>query len=196
MILISHAGNRYGPDPSQENDPVYIQQALYEGFHVKIDLWVLWIRSDDEDDDEGRCPTPHLFLGSNAPQYDIDPSFLHQDRVWIQCKNKDALSFCLQHQIPNPFFYHDVDDYTLTSQGQIWTAPGVPLIPASSIANMPEIEPHPIHPFQQAIGVCSDHVGFGYKYILEKFTLKSDEGEYSSNGESVRSDSESEAGVV
>ena len=38
MKLIAHRGNVSGPKPSQENNPEYIDEALFAGFDAEIDL--------------------------------------------------------------------------------------------------------------------------------------------------------------
>ena len=39
MILISHRGNLEGKQPEQENNPLYIYNALNKGYEVEIDVW-------------------------------------------------------------------------------------------------------------------------------------------------------------
>ena len=41
MILISHRGNLNGPDPSKENKPSYITNAIRTGFQVEVDFWFI-----------------------------------------------------------------------------------------------------------------------------------------------------------
>ena len=39
MILISHRGNLDGKNESEENNPLYIEEALNAGYEVEIDVW-------------------------------------------------------------------------------------------------------------------------------------------------------------
>jgi hypothetical protein len=41
MILISHRGNINGKQPSKENHPLYIFEAIKQGFQVEIDVWFI-----------------------------------------------------------------------------------------------------------------------------------------------------------
>ena len=40
MILISHRGNTNGKFESYENEPMYIDKAISDGFDVEIDVWM------------------------------------------------------------------------------------------------------------------------------------------------------------
>ena len=70
MVLISHRGNLYGPNPERENEPKYIHEAITKGYDVEIDVWVV----------EGV-----LFLGHDKPQYDITQDWLNKryKHLWI-----------------------------------------------------------------------------------------------------------------
>ena len=52
MVLISHRGNTNGKFESYENEPMYIDKAISDGFDVEIDVWMV----------EGQ-----LFLGHDIP---------------------------------------------------------------------------------------------------------------------------------
>jgi hypothetical protein len=41
MILISHRGNINGKQPDKENHPLYIFEAIKQGFQVEIDVWFI-----------------------------------------------------------------------------------------------------------------------------------------------------------
>lgn len=145
MLLISHRGNLLGKDPNRENSPDYILQALSAGYHCEIDL---------------RTRGEELFLGHDEPQYPIDIEFLrqNQDKLWIHCKDKESLAFCLGESFH--CFWHDTDEYTLTSQGYVWAYPGIPPTGNRCIMVMPEYkikweEASKMNP----LGICSDWVG-------------------------------------
>ena len=105
MFLISHRGNLKGKS-KYENHPKYILDALSMGFDVEIDVWYL----------------DHTFyLGHDKPQYRIKKDFLLKKKLWCHAKNPKAiyeLSKTKSH-----YFWHQNDDYTLTSKGYIWVYP-------------------------------------------------------------------------
>ena len=118
--LISHRGNISGPDPSSENHPDYIREALLAGYECEVDVWY----KDNE-----------WWLGHDEPVYDIGKSFLRNDKLWCHAKNLEALNAMLNDNVH--CFWHQEDDVTLTSQGYLWTYPGKTLT-SKSICVMPE----------------------------------------------------------
>jgi hypothetical protein len=141
MIYIAHRGNIDGPS-FNENQIDYIEEALEEGFDCEIDL-----RKINND----------LYLGHNVPEHKVSIQWLKErsEHLWIHCKNLDALTFLLERPEFN-CFYHDRDDFTLTSHNYIWTYPGKPAS-SFSIVCLPEIIS--FDHVQNAHGICSDYVG-------------------------------------
>jgi len=134
--LISHRGNIWGPYPSKENHPDYIQAALDRGYEVEIDVW----------------STPDgMYLGHDEPQYRVDYSFLTIPGLWCHAKNFQAFGALINTQKIN-CFWHQEDQYTLTSHGWIWAYPGQPGN-KRSIAVMPEKQQVDVTIFG---GICSD----------------------------------------
>jgi hypothetical protein len=113
MIKIAHRGNLNGPNPEKENEPSYILSAINQGFDCEIDLWKT---------ENG------FFLGHDEAQYEIKDSFLFElsDKLWIHCKNLEALTFVSKEASTLNGFWHQEDDYTLTTKGYIWTYPNRP----------------------------------------------------------------------
>ena len=155
LVLIAHRGNTEGREISKENSPLYIDNAISRGFDVEIDL---------------RFIKEELFLGHDLPQYKIDFNWLNQRKahLWIHCKNFESINFLSRIDNQLNFFFHESDDFVLTSKGYLWTAPGKKTS-SKSIAVMPElidinwlekINNTSSHPF----GYCSDFVG----KLLEK----------------------------
>ena len=109
MKIICHRGNTFGPDPDNENKPEVIDYCIREGYDVDIDLWV---HNGD------------LYLGHNEPVYPITMEYLLplSTSLWIHCKNLQASTELFKYKRFN-YFLHDKDDYTLTSQGYVWTYP-------------------------------------------------------------------------
>ena len=109
MKFISHRGNLKGRDPDRENSPDYIDEAIVQGFDVEIDIWKI----DDK-----------YLLGHDEPQYAIDLNWLldRSDNLWCHSKNLNALHE-LVHNAQLNTFWHQEDDYTLTTHNFIWSYP-------------------------------------------------------------------------
>lgn len=148
MLWISHRGNMYGPRPGLENHPMQIEAVLKAGFDVEVDVWY-------HDGD--------LYLGHDAPQYKMPPEYKNNPRFWYHAKNVDALRYLKTYQLSHQtkYFWHQNDDYTLTSNGKIWVYPGKLLV-SDSIAVMPE-QSHS-GDLWKCYAICTDYV---YKYKEE-----------------------------
>jgi hypothetical protein len=107
MILISHRGNLEGKQPEQENNPLYIYNALNKGYEVEIDVWY----KDNE-----------FYLGHDEPTYHINLNWLRNKKFWCHAKNIEALNKMLKQDIH--CFWHQEDYVTLTNKGHIWCFPG------------------------------------------------------------------------
>jgi hypothetical protein len=141
MILISHRGNINGRIEEAENRPDYIDDTIKLGYDVEVDIWVI----------EGV-----FYLGHDEPQYGITVDWLNKrkDRLWIHCKNIEAVEFFnLLFETYN-YFWHQEDTVTLTSKNFIWAYPGKQPI-NRSIAVMPELLNDNV---DSCIGICSDYI--------------------------------------
>ena len=136
MLLISHRGNISGPQPKLENTVAYIEQAIDQGYNVEIDVWFK----------DGK-----FFLGHDAPEEHIEKCWFYNKPLWCHCKNYSALKELLELGVH--CFFHDKDDYTLTSEGFIWAYPGK-MGEKKTIAVMPD-DNFDISNFE---GVCSDNI--------------------------------------
>lgn len=142
MIYIAHRGNTHGIKKDRENHPDYIMDALKMDFDCEIDVWHV----------DGTWK-----LGHDEPQYDVSLDFLFTPNLWIHCKNIDALTSLVHHSALN-VFWHQQDDYTLTSKGYVWCYPGKTVNePTKTICVKPEIHDTDWKEFG---GVCSDYVGY------------------------------------
>ena len=137
MYLISHRGNINGIQKEQENKPEYINRALEKGFDVEIDV---------------RFSNGKFFLGHDYDQYEIDHKFLSNKKIWCHAKTSEAL-YAL-YEINAHYFWHQDDDYTITSKGYIWTYPGKKLF-SKSICVLPEITNYKEI---NCLGICSDFI--------------------------------------
>lgn len=103
--IISHRGNVSGRNPSRENSPSFIMEALEMGFDVEIDLWLV----------NNKC-----WLGHDEPQYKIEKDFLinRKDKLWVHSKNLESISFLMNEDLN--WFWHENDKMVLTSKGYPW----------------------------------------------------------------------------
>ena len=142
MRFIAHRGLINGPDVNLENRPAVIEDALRQGFDCEIDVWY----KDQQ-----------FFLGHDFPDYQVSFDFLLQKGLWLHAKNLDAL-YVLGANSQMNYFWHQEDDFTLTSQGYIWTYPGKELT-SNSIQVMPEWEDKSLKNINSTcFGICSDYV--------------------------------------
>lgn len=138
MKLISHRGNLNGRIPKKENKPSYIKKAVELGYDVEIDVWMI-----NED----------FFLGHDNPKYKVNPSFFTniKDKAWIHCKNLKALNNIDKSL---NYFWHQNDDFTLTSKGFIWTYPEKEVTSNSIIV----IKDNNVNIVGNPYGICTDFV--------------------------------------
>lgn len=139
MIYIAHRGNINGKNTIYENTTTYIKNALEKNLNVEIDVWLK----------EG-----HYFLGHDYPQIDINEDFLLQKNLWVHAKNIEALA-ALKDKCN--CFFHNQDDYTLTSKNFIWVYPGKKLLP-NCIAVLPETSNYTRDELKQCYAICTDNV--------------------------------------
>ena len=142
MKLIAHRGLTEGPDKTLENTPSQIIDSLRKGYDCEIDV---------------RFIDGSWWLGHDTPDYQVPYEFLVNPGLWIHAKNVDAL-YVLGADSKLNFFWHQNDDFTLTTQGYIWTYPGKELT-ANSIAVMPEWNDSNFTNLpSNCFGICSDYV--------------------------------------
>ena len=139
MILISHRGYEDGENSLFENNPVQIKRLLKMGIEVEIDVWYI----------DGR-----YFLGHHDPKYRVEESFLKQEGLWCHAKNKDALEQMLASDVH--CFWHQVDDYTITSRGYIWAYPSKETSGKNTVFLFPE--KYPDIDEQKYDYVCTDFI--------------------------------------
>lgn len=149
MKYISHRGNIDGKSIYLENTQEYIDTAISVGFNVEVDVWII----DSE-----------LYLGHDKPsqQVQFDWLFYRKEKLWIHCKNLEAFLFFKNKTWELNYFWHQNDDFALTSQGYLWTYPNKPLS-EYSIAVMPEMHNDVMVwdnkiGIQNCAGICSDFI--------------------------------------
>lgn len=145
MKYIAHRGLLTGPDRSKENTVKQIDLALTKGYDCEVDVWF----QNDK-----------WYLGHDGPEHKIGIDYLVENRLrfWIHAKNSAAL-FELSKLNYMHYFWHDTDDYTITSLGMIWVYPGKELS-KYSICVLPERNIPNIQDARNlnCYGICSDYV--------------------------------------
>ena len=137
MYFISHRGNISGKDKNNENKPEYIENALSLGFDVEVDV---------------RFEKGEFFLGHDFCQFKINKNFLINKKIWCHAKTYEALHAL--NEINAHYFWHQEDDYTITSKGFVWTYPGKKLF-KKSICVLPETANYEKI---DCLGICSDNI--------------------------------------
>jgi len=150
LLIISHRGNLNGPEKLNENKIFSIITALNSGFDVEIDLWKI-----------GRS----LFLGHEAPQHKVILSFLNSNKknLWIHAKNHEAFLYFFDKGFR--VFWHQNDDFALTSKGDIWAYPG-----KCNFLNRIEVVKNfdfDVDTNKNILGICTDYANF-YKKKLSR----------------------------
>lgn len=140
MIIISHRGNLKGPNKKSENGPEYIQNAINNGFDVEVDIWVL---------------NNKIYLGHDGPEYLVELPFILaiSKKTWFHCKNLDCLKFFINEFPDFRFFWHQEDDYSLTSNNLIWTYPNKPITNKSIIVDLEGSKNYDNIPY----AICTDY---------------------------------------
>ena len=139
--FISHRGNLNGKEKSSENTHEYIDNSIVRGFDCEIDIWKI---GND------------LILGHDKPENltSLDWISEYRDKLWIHCKNYEAMFFFNSQPLDINYFWHQTDDFTLTSRGYIWTYPKKEYFEKSVIVNLDESVPKNL----KVYGICSDYI--------------------------------------
>jgi hypothetical protein len=126
MKIISHRGNLEGSKSCIENSPSAIENVLANDFDCEVDVFVT---KEDE-----------ILLGHDFGQFRVEVNWLRErsSRLWLHCKNKQALDYFVKSESDFNFFWHEKDSYTLTSRGFVWIYPGQDLV-SNAIVVLPEL---------------------------------------------------------
>ena len=137
---ISHRGNIDGRVINTENSPEQILFALNQGFEVEIDVWFV---------------NDSFYLGHDEPLYLVNEEFLENDKLWCHAKNEESFHKMLSNSKIH-CFWHQTDDYTLTSKGIPWVFPGKKVY-ENSIWVLPE-KTILKNIMINCLGICSDYI--------------------------------------
>lgn len=148
MRFIAHRCQTEGPDPIVENNLEHGLELLDNGYDIEVDIW--WADND-------RC----FYLGHSKHQYELLPHQIthligkYNDHIWFHCKDRQSLSMLLSWGVH--CFWHQTDDYTLTSKGYIWTYPDKRMPQNNGILALPE-KCRNANVFTNIAGICSDYI--------------------------------------
>ena len=145
MKLIAHRACIFGPDNDIENKNKSIKYCISKKFDVEIDVFFYKNK---------------IYLGHDEPKEKINIQFLLENskKLWIHCKNLDSLHYLISYKKLN-VFYHQTDDFTLTSKKHIWTYPEKPTTNKSVIVCKSKQEHTKAINSKNIFGICSDYVG-------------------------------------
>jgi hypothetical protein len=139
MKIISHRGNLNGPNKEDENKMSYIENSLISGYDVEIDLWYV---------------NGELYLGHDEPTYKTSMEFISKPGLWIHAKNLEALYQLTKTDLH--YFWHQNDDFTLTSKNIIWTFPDKEVTNNSVIVTLENNTNKFLN--LDIYGICTDYV--------------------------------------
>lgn len=141
MKIISHRGNLSGPCPKLENSIEYISKAYQLGYDVEVDVWHV---------------NNGFYLGHDKPDHLIDEEILEDPKFWCHAKNLGALNKMLKNCKIN-CFWHQKDNFTLTSSGFIWTFPHNKVCDQSIIVDLRPKEVWLKNNYN-CYGICADFI--------------------------------------
>jgi hypothetical protein len=151
MKFISHRGNISSKNEKEENHPEKISYCLSLGYDVEIDVWMI---------------KENFYLGHDEPQYKINRDFLldNSKKLWCHAKNLNALKDMLSLAVLN-CFWHQEDNFTVTSKKIIWTYPGFE-VTDNSVVVIPEKAEYKLETLKSVYGICSDNIEHYKKVII------------------------------
>ena len=144
MRYIAHRGLFQGPNVNLENTPNQIDLAINRGYDAEIDVWV----QDDK-----------IFLGHYYPLRKVELKWLAERPLWIHCKNIEAVQYFNDIPYALNYFWHQNDNYTLTSNRTIWVNPGN-VLTKNCVMVMPEYIDGTLKNTidVNCFGICSDYI--------------------------------------
>lgn len=155
MLFVSHRGNLEGRDPTKENYPGYLLDALEKGFHVEVDVWVV---------------SKKVFFGHDHPQYEVDLNKFPSKSVFFHCKNLEAVDYFLKEgqnaNFTRFFFYQEGEGVSLIYASDIfWCYKR--FVENGIIMLDNEIFPTKNLTTKRIAGVCSDNIK-AWKKLYDK----------------------------
>ena len=117
MKIISHRGNLTGPDKKRENNIDCIIECIEKfSIDVEIDLHVkknkIYLTHDE-------------IFSSKTRITSFDDFKKYKNKLWIHCKNIEALIYANENLSQFNYFGHTNDPFVLTSKKYIFTLPSL-----------------------------------------------------------------------
>ncbi len=118
-VIISHRGNILDIDLKVENDINLIEKEVFAKWNIDVEV-------DLRKDQDG------LYLSHSTRDYTCEYDFqdekivkefliTYQSKLWIHCKDRDSLRWCINTDGIYRYFYHEgQEDFVLTSIGELW----------------------------------------------------------------------------
>jgi len=142
-LIISHRGNMNGRHTASngENHPNSIHSAFDAGYACEFDVRYI----------EGE-----FWLGHDKPQYKVELDFFNNDKMYVHCKNIEALYHLKDKEHIHAFYHSNEDLVLMTNSKYLWTSPEkYILLTPHSIAVLPELVDN--WPYLDiCAGICSD----------------------------------------
>lgn len=145
MIFICHRGKKTKEEP--ENDIENIIKNLKLGYDCEVDVWLI---------------NKIFYIGHDEPIKKVDKVLLQNKHIWCHAKNTEALQYMVENNFNT--FWHQEDDYTITSKGFIWTYPGKPLV-KNCVAVKPELVNYDLKDLKMCYAICTAEVQ-KYKQLI------------------------------
>lgn len=121
---IAHRGNMFGSNPKVENSPDYLREALEaDAYYVECDV---------------NFHNNKLFLGHDAPQYELPLDIFFNPKVFFHCKDLESFFYLENIRPPGDYFMHTTDDWVLTAKKSIWVHPKI--VQKISLLKIPQKE--------------------------------------------------------
>lgn len=158
MMLIAHRGNLFGPKEQFENDPDYLIQAIKTGCMVEADV---------------RGKDGWLYFGHDEMQYEMPEDYfeVYGAMTIFHAKNLEAMDILMD--LKAHWFFHDTDDYTITSYGYVWAYPGMPVTNSVRYIVVNKDAIAVPDKSDKIAGICSDYAGLfpGVSVVAQKEAL-------------------------
>lgn len=138
MIFISHRGKKNNNEPENNKENIIFNLRL--GYNCEIDVWKVQNK---------------FFIGHDMPEEEVEKEFLQNKQLWCHAKNIEAFEYMISNNINT--FWHQEDDYTITSNGFIWVYPGKKLI-KNCIAVKPELVNYDLKDLKMCYAICTAEV--------------------------------------
>ena len=150
--FIAHRGITDGNYSDRENKVDTIIQALRYGYEVEVDV---------------RLFNGEIYLGHDEPQEKLSKlwnrmrtgiDWIPYGGLWYHCKDSGSLDYFKKLNMYN-YFWHDQDNFTITSKGHIWTADLCGCYPVDTFVVVKNKDDLVSQSETNCAGICSPFIG-------------------------------------